>query len=159
MEKNMKKHLLTFLVASVAIVASGQQLPMAARKRAILPMHKMESIHHAVSQPLEDLPIQFSEPLDPSQVREQRHHTLSPGGLRWTRKADPLIQPLIGPPLAATIGLNFAGLGSGKYGFVPPVVPPDTDGAVGTTQYVQWVNRSYAVFNKSTGSRALTATG
>src|SRR5689334_21330751 len=27
--------------------------------------------------------------------------------------------------------------------------PPDTTGAVGTTQYVQWVNEAFAVFDKS----------
>ncbi|HCC58512.1 MAG TPA: hypothetical protein DEQ47_14890, partial [Solibacterales bacterium] len=32
--------------------------------------------------------------------------------------------------------------------------PPDTNGAVGATQYVQWVNESFAVFNKSTGAIA-----
>ena len=31
--------------------------------------------------------------------------------------------------------------------------PPDTNGAVGATQYVQWVNTSFAVFNKSTGAK------
>jgi hypothetical protein len=30
--------------------------------------------------------------------------------------------------------------------------PPDTEGTVGATQYVQWVNTSFAVFNKSTGT-------
>ncbi len=30
--------------------------------------------------------------------------------------------------------------------------PPDTNGAVGLTQYVQWVNSSFAIFNKSTGA-------
>src|SRR2546425_10285670 len=30
--------------------------------------------------------------------------------------------------------------------------PPDTTGAVGATQYVQWVNESFAVFDKATGA-------
>jgi hypothetical protein len=30
--------------------------------------------------------------------------------------------------------------------------PPDTTGAVGDTQYVQWVNESLAIFNKTTGA-------
>ena len=30
--------------------------------------------------------------------------------------------------------------------------PPDTNGAVGATQYVQWVNTAFAVFNKATGA-------
>ena len=32
------------------------------------------------------------------------------------------------------------------------VAPPDTNIAVGDTQIVQWVNTSYAVFDKATGS-------
>jgi hypothetical protein len=30
--------------------------------------------------------------------------------------------------------------------------PPDTEGTVGATQYVQWVNTSFAIFDKSTGA-------
>jgi hypothetical protein len=48
--------------------------------------------------------------------------------------------------------LNFAGVGNGAYGFVPNSAPPDTNGAVGATQYVQWVNESFAVFDKTTGA-------
>jgi hypothetical protein len=33
--------------------------------------------------------------------------------------------------------------------------PPDTNGSVGKTHYVQWVNTSLAVFDKSTGQRIL----
>ncbi|MFI5395819.1 MAG: cohesin domain-containing protein [Candidatus Binatia bacterium] len=36
--------------------------------------------------------------------------------------------------------------------FSPPGVPPDPNGAVGAYQYVQWVNKSFAVFNKGTGA-------
>ena len=45
-------------------------------------------------------------------------------------------------------------MGNGDYGFAPNAAPPDTNGAVGATQYVQWVNESFAVFNKSTGAIA-----
>jgi hypothetical protein len=45
-------------------------------------------------------------------------------------------------------------VGNGDYGFTPNSAPPDTNGAVGATQYVQWVNESFAVFNKSTGAIA-----
>ena len=54
--------------------------------------------------------------------------------------------------VAPTAGLNFAGVGHGDYGFTPNAAPPDTNGAVGATQYVQWVNESFAVFSKSTGA-------
>ncbi len=33
--------------------------------------------------------------------------------------------------------------------------PPDTDGAVGQTQYVQMVNRGFQVFDKTTGASVL----
>jgi hypothetical protein len=60
-----------------------------------------------------------------------------------------------GGPLAptATIGRNFDGLGNGTRGFTVNSAPPDTHGAVGTTQYVQIVNgSSFAVYNKATGA-------
>lgn len=47
-------------------------------------------------------------------------------------------------------GLNFEGVGLGL-GFTDGI-PPDTNGAVGKTQYVQWVNTSFAVFDKATGN-------
>ena len=58
-----------------------------------------------------------------------------------------------------TIGRNFDGLGNGVAGFTVNSAPPDTHGAVGTTQYVQIVNGSaFAVYNKSTGALVLGPT-
>ena len=45
--------------------------------------------------------------------------------------------------------LNFEGLGNGFPNFSVDSAPPDTNGAAGATQYVQWVNESFAVFDKS----------
>jgi Abnormal spindle-like microcephaly-assoc'd, ASPM-SPD-2-Hydin len=56
------------------------------------------------------------------------------------------------PPVAANLGLNIDGLGQGQYGFLLEFSPPDTNGAVGATQYVQWVNAQFAVFDKVTGA-------
>ena len=62
------------------------------------------------------------------------------------------------PPagLAASIGLSFDGVGLGlaDLGFPPFTIsfnPPDPSGAVGATQYVQFVNASFAVFRKTDG--------
>ena len=44
---------------------------------------------------------------------------------------------------------SFDGIGQGALGFTPNAAPPDTNGAVGATQYVQWVNESFAVFSKT----------
>jgi len=62
------------------------------------------------------------------------------------------VQSSASPFVGTTGGLNFAGVGDGDYGFSPDAAPPDTNGAVGATQYVQWVNESFAVFNKATGA-------
>jgi hypothetical protein len=54
--------------------------------------------------------------------------------------------------LAPTLNLGFDGLGNASLGFSVTSAPPDTNGAVGLNQYVQWVNTSFAVFNKTTGA-------
>lgn len=65
---------------------------------------------------------------------------------------DAALQEKFLPLVAATVGLNIDGLGQGQYGFGIHFAPPDTNGAVGATQYVQWVNAEFAVFDKSTGA-------
>jgi len=67
-------------------------------------------------------------------------------------QTDPVLQGTAGSSAATAAGLNFAGVGNGDYGFAPNAAPPDTNGAVGATQYVQWVNESFAVFSKSSGA-------
>ena len=49
-------------------------------------------------------------------------------------------------------GLSFDGI---PYGAVCTCAPPDTNGDVGLTQYVQSVNSGFAVYDKATGALAL----
>jgi Dockerin type I domain len=49
-------------------------------------------------------------------------------------------------------GVSFDGVGVGLSGFAPGSNPPDVNGRVGATQYVQWNNTSFAIFNKTTGA-------
>jgi hypothetical protein len=56
------------------------------------------------------------------------------------------------PTPAPSALLNFDGLGNGG-GYTPNAAPPDTNGAIGATQYVQWVNEAFAVYDKQTGAR------
>lgn len=77
--------------------------------------------------------------------------------LRMVHPANPITSP--GDPVlqdsatvnAATVTteLNFEGLGDGFSGFSVNAAPPDTNGAAGATQFVQWVNESFEVFSKS----------
>ncbi|PYX93849.1 MAG: hypothetical protein DMG67_03235 [Acidobacteria bacterium] len=100
---------------------------------------------HAVSLPLRELPTLTEVP----GFRAKLVHLIPQAA---TTQPDGALQTETTPAVATTAGLNFAGVGNGDYGFTPNAAPPDTNGAVGATQYVQWVNESFAVFDKSTGS-------
>ena len=56
------------------------------------------------------------------------------------------------PSAPSPTGLSFDGVGVGLGGFAPSGNPPDVNGRVGSTQYVQWNNTSFAVFDKTTGA-------
>src|SRR5713101_4773053 len=70
---------------------------------------------------------------------------------------DPVAQQLTIPLSGVSTGLNFDGQSANDtrnlLGFA--FVPPDTNGAVGATQFVQIVNVTYAVYDKKTGALVL----
>lgn len=70
-------------------------------------------------------------------------------------QADPVVQTTTING-AASSGLGFDGVGQGFTGpsgtFTVNAAPPDTNGSVGATQYVQIVNTALAVFDKATGA-------
>src|SRR6266567_6706599 len=70
---------------------------------------------------------------------------------------DPVAAPLAGPLTGVTNVLNFDGESAQDnrdlFGFA--FVPPDTNGAVGATQFVQMVNVTIAVYDKSSGALQL----
>ena len=68
---------------------------------------------------------------------------------------DPVVQISAPDSLGTIEGLNFDGVGQGAYGFYVGAASPDTNGAVGETQFMQWVNSSFAVFDKTSGGLLL----
>lgn len=59
-----------------------------------------------------------------------------------------------GAPMSATQNLlNFEGISQSQS--ICNCAPPDTEGAVGATQFVQYVNTAYEVYNKTTGASVL----
>src|SRR6266404_803307 len=66
--------------------------------------------------------------------------------------ADSALQTSSGPLVSTTPGLDLLGVGNGFANYIVPDAPTDVNLAVGDTQVVQWVNVSYAVFNKTTGA-------
>ena len=140
----MSRKLARLLAAAfLSMLAVG--LPAAAQQDNGRPEVRF-MIHHGVSRPLREIP--------PVLTRDgQRVIPLRPIPRRLTQgQIDTVVQSLAGPLVSTSSGLNFDGVGQGAYGYTVRAAPPDTNGAVGNTQYVQWVNLSFAVFDKATGN-------
>ena len=59
---------------------------------------------------------------------------------------DPVLQTTKGRLVSTTAGQNFAGVGANGS------APSDSNGAAGATQFVEWVNSEFAIYNKTTGA-------
>jgi hypothetical protein len=70
-----------------------------------------------------------------------------------TNVKDPVVQTVMAPLAMPTPIINIAGVPFP--GVNCHCSPPDTNGEVGATQYVQIVNEGYQVFNKTTGASVL----
>jgi len=108
-------------------------------------------VHHDVSPPLREMIRHAPAPSLERRPVEPLKRIPLPPGLEQPQE-DPVIQLSTVPPPTPPTSLSFEGLGNGQYGFSVTSAPPDTEGTVGATQYVQWVNTSFAVFNKTTGA-------
>ncbi len=108
-------------------------------------------VHHDVSPPLGEMISHAPPPsLERRPVEPMKLIPLPPGLVRF--QEDPVIQTVTVPAPTPPVSQSFEGLGNGQYGFSVTGAPPDTNGTVGATQYVQWVNTSFAIFNKSNGA-------
>jgi hypothetical protein len=122
-----------------------------------------ESYHNDVSPALRDLPSMWPPP-DPKSAREREAHEANlnpklPMPLHVDMpdpvvESDALLKTLV--PDMPSAALNFDGIPFPGVGC--SCAPPDTNGAVGATQYVQMVNEGYQVFNKTTGASILGPT-
>jgi hypothetical protein len=138
--------------ATIATGAEGAERPEERTRRQTLRSPELYYLdHYDESRPLRDMPV-----IRPREGDRQIHPVKLLHPPREVPKGfrDPLATLGLTPSLqvAATPGLSFDGVGVGLAGFSVTSAPPDTNGAVGSTQYVQWVNTSFAVFNKSTGA-------
>ncbi len=105
--------------------------------------------HHDTSLPLTDMIRLYPQPPPPL---EHFVHPVLPIPPRYypPGQKDGALQTMKLPGrLAASVGLNFEGQ---DFDTICNCAPPDTNGAVGTTQYVQQVNTVFSVYDKSSGS-------
>ena len=115
------------------------------------PVEVSSSVSSDVSLPVSGL-VGLAPTGPAAKEKKQKPLRVVPNKGNALNQPDGALQTTPGPAVATTAGLNVAGVGNGDYGFAPNAAPPDTNGAVGATQYVQWVNESFAVFDKSTGA-------
>src|SRR3981081_2683835 len=133
---------LFYLAATLSVSASAQSS-----------VRVIPELKHDVSAPLAEL-----DRMTPAQPHRFSPRLLKilPTGPATNAPAyaapDMALQQIALPPVAANQGLNFYGLVQGQDGFLLDFSPPDTNGAVGATQYVQWVNAQFAVFDKVTSA-------
>ena len=158
-----------FALLTTGITVSAQNAP-AAGPAALTTSHFERATNADVSPQLRDLlknqPSLFGELLSLHEAPVRQHPKLMQQ-LQYAAAAgnddgtealisDPVAQTVVTPTLApASVGINVLGVGVGFPGYTVPDAPTDVNIAVGDTQVVQWVNVSYAVFDKTTGT-ALT---
>ncbi|HYU47030.1 MAG TPA: hypothetical protein VEK84_12750 [Terriglobales bacterium] len=131
-----------FLFASVSLVlASNPDVTKASR--------------HDVSPPLSQMAIGASS--NGGGSNRQTPTARATGAIITNPNSDPVAAPLAGPLTGVNSLLNIDGQSAQDnrdlFGFA--FVPPDTNGAVGATQFVQMVNVTIAVYDKSSGALQL----
>lgn len=100
-------------------------------------------------------PLRTMKVILPSMAPGHHHaEPVIPPGPTQGEGVDTARQTTRGPVSSAPTptGVSWDGVGVGLAGFVPGSNPPDVEGRVGATQYMQWNNTSFAVFNKTTGA-------
>jgi len=92
-------------------------------------------------------------PLKPQHAENENPGYLTPGHVDMLDKVVQRTFGTLAGSLMPAPSLNFDGIPFP--GVSCNCAPPDTDGEVGATQYVQMVNEGYQVFNKTTGASVL----
>jgi hypothetical protein len=137
----MKRILTLAAFMSTGLFASGQSI--------MLP-----PTAHDVSRPLRD-----TNPVPPP-FDNFSLHSVRPVPHSSAGGTDTVLQThAITSSSATTSSINgFDGVGaSTSYNITGE--PPDTEGSVGATQYVQWVNSAFAVYDKTSGTKAYPTNG
>jgi hypothetical protein len=137
--------LLSVLALFFLVLAPVPALAQVNAKPAVI-----QASHHDISPPLREM---AAHDLSPS-LTGQHVVRLGSGpalpGSDAPIGEDKALQRNILPLVGTVPGLNFDGVNS-----LDSVAPPDTNGSVGNTQYVQTTNFHYAIYDKTSGNLLL----
>jgi hypothetical protein len=139
---------ITLLAMVVALPAFSQQAKTVTHGPIVIPEFKHDT--GPLLREVAPLLPEFSAPSE-----HEIENNVNPNH-NWKQvTTDTVLQrPEYGPTTQTpNFNVEFDGLGAGK-AFFCNCMPPDNDGAPGTTQYVQYINLTYAVYSK-TGSLLL----
>ena len=153
----LKKQICIFAVSLFALagvtLASAQQGPTPVGRNG---MFTGTSYQNDVSLPLYYLPARPADD-DVDADKDTPFHEgpkNPPIPFNHVDSVDPVVQHTMAPtPLIPSPILNFDGIHFP--GVTCNCAPPDTNGEVGATQYVQMVNEGFQVFDKTTGTSIL----
>jgi hypothetical protein len=109
----------------------------------------VDEMKHDVSLPLREM----AEPIVPGSARVEKPEYRAPKGFfHQAPGADTVVQQETLPPLSIDKLLSFDAVTGAQAGGYDP---PDTNGSVGDTQFVEITNVAYEVFDKTTGKLLL----
>jgi hypothetical protein len=145
---------LLFIAAVAPVSLASQDAPV--QPLVLTNPEVNQPVHFDISRPLREMATEVSLPQGAHVAPPVRYPHLrllmEAAQSVQEQPADPVIQTVGGPLVSATLGLNLLGVGNGFPGYSVPDAPTDVNLAVGDTQVLQWVNVSYAVFDKTTGA-------
>ncbi len=151
----------------IAIVALGALLTMSLQRPAMRAQENPpapivgQAVHFAISPPIADLPpddeVKPATPSEDKDIKQRPIKTFRPAGVdAGSGSQDGALWPPPGPhaPVQMAIpspSLSLDGASSQDNAnlFGSRVLPPDTVGDVGPNHYVQMVNSSYRIFDKT----------
>jgi len=139
---------LTLSVLPVFVLASVALSPAAAQESSTKPI-VIPAYHHDVSAPLRDMVAAAPFEAPSGQHIIPIYPTPPLPGSGGPPVEDQALQTLTLPLVGTVPGLNFDGVSANGY------APPDTNGSVGTTQFVQITNVEYAIYGKTNGNLLL----
>jgi hypothetical protein len=142
---SFRSRLFVLLLGGIALFSLGFLSDAAYTQKELRQPEIVRESWHDVSPPLRDIkPLRrHSGPPEEHEIRLLH----PPRGI--TQPADPVRQTSALASVATTNGANFDGVAANGS------APPDTSGAAGATQYVEWVNTEFAVYDKATHNLVL----